>query len=78
MTEESGYDVLLAKIRPPEPGAGEVVWYRGWEVGYNPDADYWASEGWQGYKGGCDLDAEQVMARTYELCLDEIDGEEDQ
>ncbi len=63
--------------RPIEPkGAVISVWYRGWEVGYDDMAGQWSSEGWRAYKGGCDLDAPQVSAATYDGVLDAIDDEE--
>jgi hypothetical protein len=67
----------LEEPRPPEPQGDDVVWYRGWEVGFDGMAHDYGGEGWRAYKGGCDLDAPQVSARTYDACLDEIDSEED-
>ena len=64
--------------RPPQPFAEAAVWYRGWEVGYDLEADKWTSHGWRAYKGGCDLDAPHVDADTYEGVLDAIDEEEDE
>lgn len=64
-------------MRPAEPAATHHVWYRGWEIGYDHDAAYWGGTGWRAYKGGCDLDAPEVMAATYAACLDEIDEAED-
>jgi len=71
-------NVAKKEPRPSEPSNGQVVWYRGWEVGYNPDADYWVGAGWKAYKGGCDSDALQVTEETFDACLDEIDAEEDE
>lgn len=62
--------------RPAQPGLTDHVWYRGWEVGYSRDADFWSNEGWIAYKGGCDLGAPEVRSGTYEACLDLIDDEE--
>lgn len=66
------------RIRPAEPTLTNHVWYRGWEVGFSHDSAYWCGEGWIAYKGGCDLDAPEVRAKTYAGCLDEIDEQEDE
>jgi hypothetical protein len=57
----------------PEPTDGKPVWYRGWEADYSHDAAMWSGEGWHACLGGADLDCVQVMARTWEGLLDEID-----
>ena len=57
----------------PEPTDGKPVWYRGWEADYSHDAAMWSGEGWYACLGGADLDCVQVMARTWEGLLDEID-----
>ena len=79
---EAGYAPLDEYVtrftRPLEPKGTDNVWYRGWEVGYSADAGYWSDDGWIAYKGGCDLDAQEVRAATYEACLDLIDDEEDE
>lgn len=67
----------MAEQRPEQPQRDKVVWYRGWEIAWNDDADYWISQGWRAYKGGCDLDAPTHSAGTYLELLDLIDDEED-
>lgn len=57
----------------PEPTDGKPVWYRGWEADYSHDAAVWSGEGWFACLGGVDLDCVQVMARTWEALLNEID-----
>jgi len=71
------HGVPLPLTRPLEPQGTDHVWYRGWEVGYDHDAANWGGTGWRAYKGGCDLDAREVMSATYQGCLDEIDEQED-
>jgi hypothetical protein len=63
--------------RPSEPTGNNVVWYRGWEVGFDQMAHDYAKSGWRAYKGGVDMDAPIVDASTYEGCLDEVDEAED-
>lgn len=63
--------------RPAEPKASSTAWYRGWEISFNEEAEKWTRTGWQAYKGGCDLDAPQVDAKTFSDCLDAIDETED-
>lgn len=67
----------IVEPHPPEPVAGQLACYRGWEVGYDPDAEYWGGIGWRGYRGGCDLDAPEVMAATFAQCLAEVDAAEE-
>lgn len=62
--------------RPQEPKGLDVVWYRGWEAGYDDMAARYVPECWIAYKGGCDLDAPTVSAATFSGLLDEIDAEE--
>ena len=62
-----------AMQRPPEPQGQVLVWYRGWECGFNYDAASWTGEGWRACLGGADLDCIQVSARTWGGLLDEID-----
>lgn len=64
---------------PPEPSTAPgtpAVWYRGWECSWNGDAHFWTSEGWDAYKGGCDLGAPRISAKTWGALLDEIDDAE--
>ena len=61
--------------RPVEPVDGALVWYRGWEVGFDYMAARWSAGGWLAYYGGCDLGAPNVSGRTFDDCLDEIDAE---
>lgn len=63
--------------RPREPSYADVVWYRGWEAGYDDMASRYISEPWRAYKGGADLDAPYVSAATWDGLLDAIDDEED-
>lgn len=63
--------------RPDEPTDGTSVWYRGWEVGYDDMAARYVKDYWRAYKGGCDLDAPQASANTFDGVLDAIDDEED-
>jgi len=63
--------------RPIEPADEGTVTYCGWECGFNADAAYWTGEGWQAAKGGFDLDALTVTARTFNDLLTEIDDAED-
>ena len=65
------------ETRPEEPENGDVVWYRGWECGWDEEADKWTREPWRAYERGVDLDAPQVSGRTWEDLLCEIDAEED-
>lgn len=65
-------------IRPAEPYGDKCVWYRGWELGYSFESEYWGGEGWIAYKGGCDLGAPEIRAGRYVLALDAIDDEEDE
>lgn len=82
--DHGSFDALAAKCdepvhaRPEEPQADAHVWYRGWEVGFSFESEYWCGEGWIAYKGGCDLDAREVRSGQYATCLDAIDDEEDE
>lgn len=67
----------MSDTRPPEPKGDAVIHYRGWECGHDDEAALWGAEGWRAYKGGADLDAPTVSARTFASLLDEIDGEEE-
>lgn len=66
----------MSEQRPTEPEKGEDVWYRGWECGWDGMASRYDCEPWSAYKGGADLDAPHIMARTWEALLDAIDAEE--
>lgn len=61
---------------PVEPEIGHTVWYRGWEISFYDDAEFWTGNGWQAYKGGADLDAPNVSASTFTDLIEEIDAEE--
>lgn len=63
----------LVWVRPDAPDGDKVVWYRGWECGFDSLAASWTLEGWRAYLGGADLDAPTVCARTWADLLDEID-----
>lgn len=76
--QAAAYCAQVVQVRPPEPQGTTCVWYRGWEVGWDHDAAFWGGTGWRAYKGGCDLDALEVMSETYQGCLDEIDEQEDE
>lgn len=62
--------------RPPEPTGTDSVWYCDWECGYDDEAAKWVPEPWRAYRGGCDLDAPQISAKSWTGLLDEIDAEE--
>jgi hypothetical protein len=64
--------------RPDEPAWNEQVWYRDWECGFDEMSDRYANEGWVAYKGGADLDAPRVSAKSWDALLDAIDDEEDE
>lgn len=64
--------------RPSEPQGDAVVWYRGWEAGYEGNRACWTGEGYTAYKGGCDLDAPQAHSSTWAGLLEAIDDEEDE
>lgn len=66
------------EARPAQPAKDRVAWYRGWEAGYDQEAGFWTSSGWRAYKGGCDIDAPHVDAKTWSELLDAIDEEEDE
>lgn len=63
--------------RPEKPVGDNIVWYRGWECGFNEMASRYTLEGWIAYKGGADLDAPTVTASSWHALLDGIDTEED-
>lgn len=63
--------------RPRQPDSEDVVWYRGWEAGWEQMLDFFTGEGYRAYKGGCDLGAQTVSAGTWNDLLDAIDEEED-
>lgn len=67
----------MSEVKPLQPTDGKPVWYRGWEVCWDEDADYWIGEGWRAYKGGCDLGAPLQASNDFVDLLDLIDDEED-
>lgn len=64
--------------RPAEPKGEDVVWYRGWEAGYDDTIARYTSSAWIAYKGGADLDAPSTTGKTWSDLLDAIDEEEDE
>lgn len=71
--------INIVDVLPDEPSAIESVWYRGWECGWNDTANAYTGEGWEAYKGGCDLDAPRINTKTWEALIDAIDeAEEDE
>ena len=67
---------MSSENRPAEPTRNATITYRGWECAFYDDAEFWTGHGWQAYKGGADLDAPNVNARTWAGLLDEIDAQE--
>ncbi|MES2783580.1 MAG: hypothetical protein V4657_12360 [Pseudomonadota bacterium] len=67
------------EAKPPDPNGEAVVWYRGWEAGYEWQREYYTGEGLTAYRGGCDLEARYVSAATWSGLLalvdDEMEGE---
>lgn len=63
----------LLQVRPDAPEHDKLVWYRGWECGWNDMAGFYTKEGWEAYYGGADLGAPRVTASTWADLLDEID-----
>lgn len=68
----------MSEERPKEPDGEAVVWYRGWEAGWEQMLDFWTGQGYRAYKGGADLGALNVTAGTWTDLLDAIDEEEDE
>jgi hypothetical protein len=66
-----------AAERPEEPEGDAVVTYRGWEIGYDWDQEFWTDEGWTAAKGGFDLGAICLQGARFCNMLDEIDAQED-
>lgn len=64
--------------RPARPATTGTIWYRGWEIGWNEQAHFWAVAGWDAYKGGCDIDAPRVTMGNWDNCLGAIDDWEDE
>lgn len=62
--------------KPPEAKFGEDVWYRGWEAGQDDMAMKYTEESWIAYKGGCDLGAPKIRAKSWAELLEMIDDEE--
>lgn len=69
---------MTTAVRPEMPTGEDVVWYRGWEAGWEQQLEFYTGEGYRAYKGGCDLDAPNVTAGTWAGLLDAIDEEEDE
>jgi hypothetical protein len=68
---------LYVHPRSVEPYGEGDVWYRGWEAGWDRLRDHYTGSGYVAYKGGCDLDAQEVSSGTWKGLLDEIDAMED-
>lgn len=66
------------RIRPQMPIGEADVWYRGWEVGWDQQREFYSGEGYVAYKGGCDLDAPQLTSGSWVGILDAIDDEENE
>ncbi len=66
----------MTETKPPEPPFYTAVWYRGWEAGQDDMAMRYTDESWIAYKGGCDLDAPQLAAKSWAELLELIDDEE--
>ncbi len=64
--------------RPAQPACDETIWYRGWEIGWNADAHLWLGDGWDAYKGGCDIDTPRITSSDFADCINEIDNWEDE
>ena len=64
--------------RPEEPEGENVVWYRGWEAGWEYQLEFWSGQGYRAYKGGADIGAPSVSTGTWNDLLDMIDEEEDE
>lgn len=67
---------MTKPVTPAEPEEGKTVWYRGWEISFYDDAEFWTGNGWNAYKGGADIDAPHTSARTFPELIEEIDAEE--
>ncbi|MEB3067278.1 hypothetical protein, partial [Parvimonas micra] len=61
---------------PAEPGLHETVDYRGWECSWDATADAWGANGWRAYKGGADIGAPELNAKTWLELMRLIDEEE--
>jgi hypothetical protein len=61
---------------PTEPRKGQYVWHLGWEIGFHEDAEFWTGNGWQAYKGGADIGAPNLNAKTFAELIEEIEAEE--
>ena len=64
-----------AMERPAEPFDDALVWYRGWEVGYDITAANGDGDCWRAYQGGCGISAPTVSGWMFSDCLDAIDDE---
>ena len=65
------------ETHPPEPFGHVLIWYRGWECGWDDDGSRYGLEPWSAYKGGADLDAPHLTARDWKSLLQEIDAHEE-
>ena len=63
-------------LRPEMPVGEDVVWYRGWEAGWEQQLEFYTGQGYRAYMGGADLDARSVEAGTWNDLLDMIGDEE--
>ena len=64
-------------LRPAAPAGEDVVRYRGWECGWEHQAEFWTGQGWAAYYGGADLGAPTLRAGTYKELLDLVDEYEE-
>lgn len=64
-------------VTPAEPEIGHTVWHLGWEIFFHDDAEFWTGNGWQAYKGGADIGAPNLSARTFPALIAEIQAEEE-
>lgn len=65
-----------AEYRPAKPAWDHSAWYLGWEAGEDDMASRYTDECWIAYKGGCDLDAPTLRAKSWDELLDLIEDEE--
>lgn len=68
---------MAEDVRPSQPEGETLVWYRGWEAGYDWQHEHYTGEGYVAYKGGCDLGAPKLSAGLWEDLLTEIDDNEE-
>ncbi len=65
-------------VKPPEPTWDNSAWYRGWEAGQDDMAMRYTDESYVAFKGGADLDAPQLCAKSWNELLELIDDAEDE